>query len=137
MASTEKSQPEVSKLKRKSPHDSDSKASQSSQQPKPRQQKYAKIRDARKISVQTSGKAFSNGEVDLDKFVKSREYEIKALEDALVRSKQKLSARAFQGVPREMRRRTASHDVKRVPKRLKGRATKEVRDCLPPGERVR
>ena len=41
-------------------------------------------------------------------------------------SKKSLTARAFQQVPRAMRRRTASHDVKRVPKRLRERAAKEV-----------
>ncbi|KAI9655523.1 MAG: hypothetical protein M1821_005316 [Bathelium mastoideum] len=113
-------------LKRKNPQDeSGSKTLQSSQQLTSRQRKYAKTRDARQVSVQTSGRAFGSGEVDLDKFVKAREFEIKALEDALVRSKKQLSARAFQGVPREMRRRTASHDVKKVPKRLRRRAMRE------------
>lgn len=36
--------------------------------------------------------------------------------------------RAFQSVPRAMRRRTASHNVKRVPKRLRGRHAKEMAD---------
>ena len=122
------------KLKRKSPHDeSSSSAPRASQQRTSRQRKYAKTRDARQVSVQTSGTAFGNGEVDLDKFVKAREFEVKALEDALIRSKKQLSARAFQGVPREMRRRTASHDAKRVPKRLRKRAMKEVCDFLSAG----
>ena len=42
-------------------------------------------------------------------------------------SKKALSSRAFQQVPRDLRRRTASHNVKRVPKRLRARAAKEVR----------
>ena len=42
-------------------------------------------------------------------------------------SKKALSSRAFQQVPKDMRRRTASHNVKRVPKRLRARAAKEVR----------
>ena len=130
MAPKNGAQTQKPNLKRKHPHDFSSKAAQSSQQPTSRQRKYAKIRDARQISVQTSGKAFSHGEVDLDKFVKAREYEIKSLEDALVRSKKSLSTRAFQGVPREMRRRTASHDVKKVPKRLRARAMREVRGSL-------
>ncbi|KAL9070332.1 MAG: hypothetical protein Q9157_005842 [Trypethelium eluteriae] len=115
-------------LKRKTLHDNSSQPAAWSQQSTSRQQKYAKIRDARQIAVQTSTKAFSNGELDLDKFVKAREYEIKALEDALLRSKRSLSARAFQGVPREMRRRTASHDAKKVPKRLRDRAKKEMEE---------
>lgn len=43
-------------------------------------------------------------------------------------SKRALTSRAFQQVPRHLRRRTASHDVKRVPKRLRGRAGREVSD---------
>src|SRR2546421_6420854 len=78
--------------------------------------KPRKFQDARVISVQASGQAFKNGEVDVDKFVKAREYEIKALEDSMKRAKKGLSTRAFQNVPRDMRRRTASHNVKRVPK---------------------
>ena len=42
-------------------------------------------------------------------------------------SKNVLSTRAFQQVPKDLRRRTASHNVKRVPKRLRARAAKEVR----------
>lgn len=38
------------------------------------------------------------------------------------------SKRAFQSVPRSMRRRTASHNVKRVPKRLRNRHAKEMAD---------
>ena len=39
---------------------------------------------------------------------------------------QPLRSRAFQEVPRDMRRRTASHNVKQVPKRLRARAAKEM-----------
>lgn len=66
----------------------------------------------------------------MDKFVKSREYEIRALEEGMARSKKALTTRAFQHVPKELRRRTASHNVKRVPKRLQPRAKREVCDHL-------
>lgn len=88
--------------------------------------KRARIQEARTVRTQTSDKAFSNGDLNVDKFVKAREYEIKALEDGLKRSKQVLSQRAFQDVPKDLRRRTASHNVKRVPKRLRPRAVREV-----------
>jgi ribonuclease P/MRP protein subunit POP1 len=88
--------------------------------------KRNKIHDARTVSAQTSDKAFSNGDLNVDKFVKAREFEIKALEDGLKRSRQVLSRRAFQDVPKDMRRRTASHNVKKVPKRLRQRAAVEV-----------
>jgi ribonuclease P/MRP protein subunit POP1 len=96
----------------------------------PRAQKRNKIVEARTITAQTSDKAFSNGELNVDKFVKAREFEIKALEDGLKRSKQALSRRAFQDVPKDLRRRTASHNVKRVPKRLRQRAAKEVCEAV-------
>jgi len=90
--------------------------------------KRIKIFSARTILSQTSDKALNkNGELDVSAFVKAREYEIKALEASMGASKKALSTRAFQQVPRELRRRTASHNVKRVPKRLRGRAAKEVR----------
>ena len=90
--------------------------------------KRAKIHDARTIVTQTSEAALSNGELDLQAFLKAREFEITALEDGLRRSKDALSTRAFQQVPRDMRRRTASHNVKRVPKRLQRRAMREMKD---------
>lgn len=91
-----------------------------------KKRRYVNMQEARTIASQTSGKAFGNGEVDVDKFVRAREFEIKALEDGMVRAKKVLSVRAFQTLPRELRRRTASHNVKRVPKRLQARAKREV-----------
>ena len=88
--------------------------------------KRLQVRDARIIAVQTTGQAYKNGEIDVNKYVKAREYEIRALEQGIGRAKKELNARAFQDVPRELRRRTASHNVKRVPKRLRARALKEV-----------
>ena len=88
--------------------------------------KLSRQRDARVLSTQTTSKAFQHGALDVDKFVRAREYEIRALERGLQRSKKANHRRAFQLVPRELRRRTASHDVKRVPKRLRGGARREV-----------
>ncbi|KAK6442090.1 Ribonucleases P/MRP protein subunit pop1 [Oleoguttula sp. CCFEE 5521] len=92
----------------------------------------SKIRDARTLATQTTSKAFKHGGLDVDKFVKSREYEIRALEQGLVRSKKALTKRAFQQVPKELRRRTASHNVKKVPKRLQERAKREMKDDKTP-----
>ena len=85
-----------------------------------------KPHEARAIAAQTKDKAYGDGELNVDKFVKARAFEIQALEDGMKRSKKLLSQRAFQSVPRDLRRRTASHNVKRVPKRLRARAAKEV-----------
>jgi ribonuclease P/MRP protein subunit POP1 len=89
--------------------------------------KRQRFNDARQIAVQTTSNVLQNGELDIEKFVRAREFEIKALEESMAMSKKALSNRAFQGVPRNMRRRTASHNVKRAPKRLRGRVAKEVR----------
>lgn len=96
---------------------------------RPRFDAGSKFRDARALATQTSSKAFKHGELDVDKFVKSREYEIRALEQGLARSKKALTKRAFQQVPKELRRRTASHNVKRIPKRLRERGKREVCYC--------
>lgn len=96
-----------------------------------RSAKRVKASIARTILTQTPEKALSkNGDLDVSAFVKAREYEIKAFGKSMGDSKKFLSTRAFQHVPRDMRRRTASHNVKKVPKRLRARASKEVRDEL-------
>ncbi|KAI4126151.1 MAG: hypothetical protein LQ338_003891 [Usnochroma carphineum] len=88
-----------------------------------------KMKDARTILTQASDKALNrNGELDVSAFVKSREFEIKAMEASMGESKKALSSRAFQQVPNELRRRTASHNVKKVPKRLKSRAAREMKE---------
>lgn len=85
---------------------------------------------ARTILAQTSEKALSkNGDLDVSAFVKAREFEIKAMVASMGASKNSLSTRAFQHVPKDLRRRTASHNVKKVPKRLRARAAKEVRQA--------
>ncbi|KAI7280842.1 POPLD-domain-containing protein [Hortaea werneckii] len=88
-----------------------------------------RVRDARTLATQPvlgRNGAFNNGELDLDKFVKAREYEIRSLEDGMRRSGKAMNQRAFQLVPKELRRRTASHNVKRVPKRLRERGKREM-----------
>jgi len=48
------------------------------------------------------------------------------LEKAQLNSKFASSTRTFQNLPRKLRRRTASHNVKRIPKRLRNRAIREM-----------
>ena len=92
----------------------------------PSRPKRAKFHDARSILAQQSDAALNeNGELNLQSFLDAREFEIKALEESMRLSKAAGSSRAFQLVPRGMRRRTASHNVKRVPKRLQARARRE------------
>lgn len=92
----------------------------------PRFQKRAKLHDARTIRSQPSDAALKDGELDLQAFLSAREFEIRALEASMRKSKAASTTRAFQKVPRGMRRRTASHNVKRVPKRLRARAAREM-----------
>lgn len=90
--------------------------------------KRVKIYDARTLAVQSSDTALSKtGELDVAAFVAARQFEVRALEAGIKSSRSSLSSRAFQKVPRNLRRRTASHNVKRVPQRLRARARREVR----------
>jgi ribonuclease P/MRP protein subunit POP1 len=72
----------------------------------------------------------ADGYPDLQTFVNKLETEIKNLEQSRLKSSNK--DRAFQRLPRHMRRRTASHNPKRVPRRLRARATREhIQDKTP------
>ncbi len=90
--------------------------------------KRVKISAAKTILAQTSDKALNkNGDLDVSAFIKAREFEIKAMATNMAASKSSLNRRAFQQVPKDLRRRTASHNVKRIPRRLRARAAREVR----------
>ncbi|GAB1311738.1 Ribonucleases P/MRP protein subunit pop1 [Madurella fahalii] len=91
-----------------------------------RSAKRVKFQDARNIRSQPSDAALEDGKLDLQKFLNAREFEIKALENSMRKCKAANATRVFQQVPRAMRRRTASHNVKRVPKRLRERARREM-----------
>lgn len=90
--------------------------------------KRAKVYVARTLRTQPADAALSNGELDLQAFLAAREFEIRALTDGMRSSKAINNRRAFQLVPRGMRRRTASHNVKKLPKRLRPRARREQVD---------
>lgn len=96
--------------------------------PSSNSRKRQKAQDARAIPVQSADAALStSGELNVAAFMKAREFEINALGKSVQKSKKGLMTRAFQQVPRNMRRRTASHNVKKVPRRLRRRAEREVR----------
>lgn len=104
--------------KRKSPSDSG---------PNAKRQRFPQ-RPQHHIPAQPTNAAYPNGEVNVKNFLKSHENEIKSLEHAMRSAKKGLSRRAFQDVPRELRRRTASHNPQRVPKRLRVRAKQENKE---------
>ncbi|CAN8100257.1 unnamed protein product [Discula destructiva] len=95
--------------------------------------KLAKFYDARSIRSQPADAALSRtGELDLQAFLSAREFEIRALTRGMQKSKAVNNRRAFQQVPRGMRRRTASHNVKKLPHRLRSRAVREkIQDETP------
>lgn len=91
--------------------------------------KRNKVQTARTVLTQASDAALSSdGALDLQAFLRARDFEIKALEQGMQRARGALTTRAFQQVPRDMRRRTASHNVKRVPRRLRPRARREMKE---------
>lgn len=89
-------------------------------------QKRAKVYSARNIPAQPADAALKEGELDLQAFLAAHEFEIRSLEQSMATSKAVSSSRAFQQVPRGLRRRTASHNPKRVPRRLRTKARKEM-----------
>ncbi|KAF8250458.1 POPLD-domain-containing protein [Wilcoxina mikolae CBS 423.85] len=96
--------------------------------PSSHERKRARILDSRKIIAQTDIPSLKSGSLDVTSFIKSRKFEISALQKAIATSKSALQQRAFQKVPRDLRRRTASHNAKRVPKRLRPRAKREMEE---------
>ncbi|KAG0334323.1 hypothetical protein BG000_008415 [Podila horticola] len=59
-------------------------------------------------------------------FAQARAFEINAMHTAMKQSKDSAAQRAFQSLPRNLRRRAASHNIKRLPVRLRDRAMREV-----------
>ncbi|KAI1744642.1 POPLD domain-containing protein [Xylaria scruposa] len=92
----------------------------------PRAVKRSKIYEARSIPAQSSHAALRDGELDVQSFVNSMAFEINALDESMRRSRTSGTSRAFQRVPFTMRRRTAAHNYKRIPKRLHRRAKREM-----------
>ncbi|KAI5464180.1 ribonucleases P/MRP protein subunit POP1-domain-containing protein [Mariannaea sp. PMI_226] len=91
-------------------------------------QKRSRVHAARSIPAQPAEAALKDGELDLQAFLAAHEFEIRSLEQSMATSRAVNSSRAFQKVPRGLRRRTASHNPKRVPRRLRRRAWKEMNE---------
>ncbi|KAG0210747.1 hypothetical protein BGX28_009022 [Mortierella sp. GBA30] len=105
--------------------------------------KRAKMQHARSIETQNSPTASparhspsgspsissnvkSARTLDVVNFAEARAFEINAMHTAMERSKDAAAERAFQSLPRNLRRRAASHNIKRLPVRLRERAKREV-----------
>lgn len=87
-----------------------------------------KQRDARLLLTRAPelDSAVKDGRLDIPQFLAARKAEIQHLEAAMRSSKMSSKTRAFQTLPRWLRRRTASHNVKRIPRRLRKRAVREM-----------
>lgn len=92
---------------------------------------------AQQILAKSSDPAIVTGRLNVQDFVEARKAEIARLESSLAVAAVQGKKRAFQTVPRRLRRRTASHNPERVPKRLRKRARAEASQdsALPPKKR--
>ncbi|KAI0345981.1 POP1-domain-containing protein [Trametopsis cervina] len=66
------------------------------------------------------------GSLDVERFAEARAFEINAMHTAMQNARADTTHRAWQQLPRHLRRRAASHDVRRVPKRLRDKAKAEM-----------
>ncbi|KAK3842323.1 MAG: NUC188 domain-containing protein [Linnemannia gamsii] len=77
-------------------------------------------------SPSSSAAVKSTRTLDVVNFAEARAFEINALHKAMESSRNAAAQRAFQSLPRNLRRRAASHNIKRLPVRLRDRAKREV-----------
>ncbi|RUS21833.1 NUC188 domain-containing protein [Endogone sp. FLAS-F59071] len=68
--------------------------------------------------------------VDVVNFAEARAFEINAMHSAIKTASFALNQLSFQSLPRGLRRRAASHNVKRLPVRLREQAKKEVHTLM-------
>lgn len=98
--------------------------------PKPPNARKAKLFSSRAIRSENSDPSIKDGILSIPEFLSSREYEIRAFEQSQLNTKYASSTRVFQSLPRLLRRRTASHNVKRIPKRLRAKALREMQNTV-------
>ncbi|KAI0087814.1 NUC188 domain-containing protein [Irpex rosettiformis] len=108
-----------------------------------REKKKQKTALARTIAVQPSSSGvkavagssktvqFENAKplpesLDVEKFAEARAFEISAMHTAMENARASTTHRAWQQLPRHLRRRAASHDVRRVPLKLRDKARAEM-----------
>lgn len=90
----------------------------------------AKLYNSRKIRTDLRDPSYKEGKLSVPDFLSAREYEIKSFELSQLNSKYATSNRCFQSLPRTLRRRTASHNIKRIPKRLRAKALREMQNTV-------
>lgn len=103
--------------------------------------KRSRVRNARTILTQQADLSVSEGKVDMPSFLHAREQEIRNMDMAINKSRAVGKQRQFQKLPRELRRRTASHNINRVPGNRRARAAKEMANdntpLVPPKKKLR
>ncbi|EGV61680.1 Ribonucleases P/MRP protein subunit pop1 [Yamadazyma tenuis] len=90
--------------------------------------KRKKIFNTRTIRTELADPAYKDGLLSVPEFLGARSFEIRSFEISQLKTRASAANRVFQSLPRILRRRTASHNVKRVPKRLRNRAIREMQD---------
>ncbi|KAF7291584.1 hypothetical protein HMN09_01249500 [Mycena chlorophos] len=102
-----------------------------------RDRKKQKLKDARTIPVQLAGPSAVPvvgkrlpGALDVEKFAEARAYEINSMHTAMKSASASATHRIWQTLPRHLRRRAASHDVRRMPLRLRDKARQEMTNTL-------
>ncbi|KAH8554274.1 NUC188 domain-containing protein [Umbelopsis sp. PMI_123] len=104
-----------------------------------REKKRAKNFAARKINTGASANAEVgmrapkvSGPIDVVDFIQARAFEINAMESSIKNASGALNQLAFQSLPRGLRRRAASHNIKRIPVKLREKAKAEMLKGSPP-----
>lgn len=105
-----------------------------------KQHKITQRRDARKIDTdsrpspgqagpasRTSATVLLPPQLDVEQTIAARRFQIEALQRAIRASRASASTRAWQLLPRHARRRAASHNILRLPARLRRKGLAELR----------
>nr|CAG8480207.1 3392_t:CDS:10 [Entrophospora candida] len=104
--------------------------SNNNEQQSSRERKRAKKFSQRNIETfgegSTKAPTYTPKIIDVLDFAEARAFEINAMNNALERSSQAKNSKVSQTLPRHLRRRAASHNVKRLPARLRQKATEEM-----------
>ncbi|GME76486.1 unnamed protein product [Ambrosiozyma monospora] len=112
-------------------------------QQKPQNFKKSRLYNSRQIRTEIQDPSFTNpnstnsnksivnvnnlpNKLDIPRFLSSRQFEITEFSKSQARSSNSRASRIVQTLPRSMRRRTASHNVNRIPKRLRKKALREM-----------
>ncbi|KAJ3371909.1 hypothetical protein GGF31_002570 [Allomyces arbusculus] len=96
----------------------------------------AKIPTQRSVTSSVAPSTFVLRTLNVEKYAEARRFEISAMTNVMKKATEMAKSRAFQKVPRFLRRRAASHNPKKIPVRLRDRAIQELaNDPITPKKR--